>query len=118
MFLGVGQMLKRTLTCFGATKYNNLLNSKIKRLFFRMILNFLCKDLSTRLYLSTDTKRLSEKLRQSFGLDFSVYPMYGVLELVGRSKKSNQMLINVRGNRATDYLLAALQQVPESTKKI
>lgn len=101
---------------FNSAKYNKILESPLRRRWFKYIFRYLVSDIKSHFIFSADSQKMATKLETLTGLKFSCYPIYASLSAGQTQKDADEILVLIRGKRSIDILFKALLSIPNEIR--
>jgi hypothetical protein len=112
----IGQVIRRRpntilyLNFFNSKKYQAVLRSNRRSLFFKMALKIALRGIRSKVVISMDTRRLAELFLEKTGIRFTQFPIYSAfLPPYRLENSSSTVLVNIRGEEAERLVYLALR---------
>lgn len=100
---------------FNSAKYNKILQTPLRRTWFKYIFKYLVDDIDNHFFFTADSTRMATKLEALTGFKFSSYPIYASLPAGQTQNTADKILILLRGKNSMDQLFKALDLIPSGT---
>lgn len=101
---------------FNSAKYNKILESPLRRRWFKYIFRFVMSDIKSHFIFTADSQKMATKLEKLTGVKFSCYPIYASLSAGQTRKGADKVLVLIRGKRSIEILFKALLFIPKEIR--